>query len=321
MTSPKLNSVFRRHVYGVLKPFSLCLLAGLSLVGVSVAQAASLAPVEEIGSKSHSTQQRAADSGKPGSVNNRLARIERIMENQNLVEIVLQMEALQQDVQQLRGLLEENAHTLVGVKSRQRDLYLDIDRRIGKLEQDVIKAQQAASVTPPSSQQEVAPDAAMNVSPIIPAAGVQPPQPPVAKLEQTATTDVSYDSHQEQTAYQNAFNELKQRRYDKAISEFKSFLAQYPNGVYFDNAQYWLGEAYYVTQDYGKAREEFSKIRANADSRKRADAMLKLGYTYQELDETESARKVFEDIIKQYPGSTVERLAQKRLLAIKQAAQ
>ena len=54
----------------------------------------------------------------------------------------------------------------------------------------------------------------------------------------------------EKAAYDQAFQALKELRYADAAEDFQSFLDQYPNSEYADNAQYWLGESYYVTRNY-----------------------------------------------------------------------
>ncbi len=63
----------------------------------------------------------------------RLERLERILRNQSLTDIILQLQQLQQEVRQLRGEVELQSHTLDALNKRQRDLYLDIDQRLSNL--------------------------------------------------------------------------------------------------------------------------------------------------------------------------------------------
>jgi TolA-binding protein len=56
------------------------------------------------------------------------------------------------------------------------------------------------------------------------------------------------DAGGEQAAYSRAFDALKGNDYNSAITRFKDFLRQYPQSTLAGNAQYWLGESYYVTQ-------------------------------------------------------------------------
>ncbi|MEN8260184.1 MAG: tol-pal system protein YbgF, partial [Pseudomonadota bacterium] len=124
---------------------------------------------------------------------------------------------------------------------------------------------------------------------------------------------------QSKEAYQNAYTTLQTGRYTDAIGLFNSFLATYPDDRYSDNAQYWLGEAYYVTRDFGAARESFAKvIERFPKSPKVPDAMLKIGYIEYEQGHWEEARRALSDIIKDYPDSTAASLAEKRLVRMNQ---
>jgi tol-pal system protein YbgF len=119
---------------------------------------------------------------------------------------------------------------------------------------------------------------------------------------------------QEKAAYQAAFDTLKEGRYKKAKTELKSFLDKYPNSSYAGNAQYWLGEAHYVTRNFEQGIIEFKKVINNyPGSSKMPDAMLKLGYTYYELKQFDQAKVILQDLRNRFPQSTAARLATKRL--------
>ena len=64
----------------------------------------------------------------------------------------------------------------------------------------------------------------------------------------------------EKAAYDQAFQALKELRYADAAEEFQSFLDRFPNSEYSDNAQYWLGESYYVTRNYDIALSAFEEL-------------------------------------------------------------
>ena len=134
-----------------------------------------------------------------------------------------------------------------------------------------------------------------------------------------ATTTTSPQSKQlQREAYDRAFNLLKDGRYELAIASFKAYLETYPNADYADNAQYWLGEANYAQRRYDVALQEFNKVLDNyPKSSKRADAMLKMGFSYQELGKTEDAEAVLGNIITMFPDTTAARLAQKRIQDLK----
>jgi tol-pal system protein YbgF len=124
---------------------------------------------------------------------------------------------------------------------------------------------------------------------------------------------------EEKAAYQAAFDTLKEGRYKKAKAELKSFLDKFPNSSYAGNAQYWLGEAHYVTRDFEQGIVDFQKVMNNyPSSNKMPDAMLKLGYTYYELKQYEKAKAILQDLRTRYPQATAARLATKRLDRIRQ---
>ncbi|MDH5326352.1 MAG: tol-pal system protein YbgF [Gammaproteobacteria bacterium] len=211
----------------------------------------------------------------------RLDLVERRL--QPVIEVMTKVDKLQQEMQKLVGQMEEIAHKMESIKKRQRDLYVDIDRRIGEVEKKAEELAQRKAEVPASN-----------------AAG------------SPAAASVSVALEQE--AYERAFELLKQGNYELAIASFKLFLETYPTAEYADNAQYWLGEANYVQRHYQVALEEFNKVLDNYPrSNKRADAMLKMGYTYVELGKNKRAKVILGNVVKHFPDTTAARLAGKRL--------
>lgn len=225
----------------------------------------------------------------------RLGRIERLLRNAVLHDMVGRLDDLERQVRELRGENEQIAHELKGMRSRQRELYLDMDRRL-----------QAFEAGRPPSRVARPPVAAA------PPAAAKPPAPVAPPPAAPVTAGPSGDSGQE--AYKQAFNLLKERRYGQAISAFQRFLEAYPNSPYRANAQYWLAEANYVSRNYPVAATEFRKvIEEHSDSGKLPDASLKLGFTYYEMGEWDKAREALKAVQQRYPDTTVSRLAAQRL--------
>lgn len=235
------------------------------------------------------------------SLEERLVRIERLVDNQALVDMLMRLDTLQTDSQSLRGEIETLVHDLEGLKQRQRDLYLDIDRRLRQLEESANKQPVAAApsaVGPPMGSVS----GAATVTAVVPA------------VDTAVKPQGRGDPAQERDAYQKAFNTLKDGQYEQAITEFQGFLSQYPTGDFSDNAQYWLGEANYATRRYNVAVQEFRKLlELRPTSSKAADAMLKLGYAYYELGQWDSARTTLTDVVNRHANSTAARLAESRL--------
>ncbi|VAX03575.1 Cell division coordinator CpoB [hydrothermal vent metagenome] len=242
----------------------------------------------------------------------RLARIERRLENRTLVDMALALESLQRENQQLLGQLEEQGYELESLKKRQRDLYLDVDRRLAQLEAAQTKVTAGASV---AGLRPIAP-VARKAAPLAAVGSVATSVAPVASLPASSTPDPvdEVGSHQEHDDYERAFNLLKEGRYDLAVEAFKAFVQTYPKGRYTDNAQYWLGEANYVQRNFKAALSEFEQVVNNfPDSPKRPDALLKMGYTYQALGDNDKARLSLNGVRMNYPDTTAARLAGKRL--------
>ncbi len=247
------------------------------------------------------TEVPAADSG--ASLDQRVQRLERMLQNQSMADLVLQIQQLQREVQQLRGDVEMQKHTMDEMSRRQRDLYLDIDQRLSRVSGPSAPAALAAPVAAPApTPAATAPDAG-GPSSVATAPTVTPVTPP--------------DPKKEEFAYQEAFNLLKQGRYPESITAFGSFLRQYPGGTYEDNAQYWLAEASYVNRDFDTALNEFSKVRERyPQSPKVPGALLKMGYIYYEKQNWSEAKGILKDLQMNYPDTTEARLADKRLQRI-----
>jgi len=99
-----------------------------------------------------------------------------------------------------------------------------------------------------------------------------------------------------------------------AVTALRAFLTKYPRHDYADNAQYWLGEAYYAQQEYPRALTEFrTVIETYPRGNKVPDALLKVGYCYQALGQAEKSRAVLEQVVNLYPKTEPAAIAAKRL--------
>ncbi len=255
-----------------------------------------------------------ATDAKVNALDARMQRIERVVDNQALLNMAQRIEALQREVQELRGENERLVHEINTLKIRQREQYLDIDRRL----QSSTSVPGTASI-PASSGVSVTNTEGMQSQDVT----QSPPTslPPSAtstssQIETTTsgTTVATVASSDVAQDYKNAFTLLKQGKYDDSIVAFGSFLQTHPDSKYAANAQYWLAEANYVSKRYPQALSEFSKVvNKYPASSKVADARLKLGFTHYELGQYEEARVELTRLRAQFPNSTVASLAQQRL--------
>jgi tol-pal system protein YbgF len=237
----------------------------------------------------------------------RLERLESLLQNQGLLEMSQQLEQLQTEVQELRGQVELQANEVESLGKRQRDLYMDIDTRLNDLQLG----------GPPTSS---------------PSGSIPVPSVPSAAVSATATAPVSAatavavapatsaaDAEQERSDYMAAFEILREGRYAQAIEAFTVFIKKYPAGKYANNAQYWVGEAHYASRNLEQALVEFEKlIKDYPWSSKIPDAKLKMGYTLYELGQWQKSREVLINIMTTYPKSSFALLAEKRVQRLTQ---
>ena len=114
--------------------------------------------------------------------------------------------------------------------------------------------------------------------------------------------------------YQAAFELLKEQRYEPAALAFQQFMVSFPDSQLADNAQYWLSETYYVTGQFEEALSQFQVVISEyPDSRKLADALLKIGYCNYELERWDDARAALIRVQSENEETTAARLAEQRL--------
>ena len=221
---------------------------------------------------------------KLNDMDERLQRVERVVNNDSLVQLAAQIEELQTEVRQLRGEIDNVSHDTQGGATRQRDQYLDIDRRL-----QVLEMQGGSSST---SRAAVAAAGATGAA--------------AARAGTSGTSD--------RVQYQAAFDLLKEGRYEEARQAFGQFLTDYPDSQLAGHGQYWYAETYYVGQDFEAALPAFNKvIEGYPSSRKIPDARLKIGYCHYELEQWTDARKTLIGVTENYPETTAARLARQRL--------
>ena len=239
----------------------------------------------------------------------RLDSIERKLDSRGLLDMLNRVEQMQRDIQQLRGDIEVQTHTLTDMQRRSREQYLDIDRRLQQLESGA--PGMPAAVTPP-----LAPPPVMTAP-----GGVDPLNPPPMTRPPGAATIAPPPQPQragEREAYDNGLAVLREGRYAEAAEAFNRFLVNYPGSSYADNASYWLGETYYVTRDFDQALATFNGLVVQyPNSPKAADSRLKTGYIYYEKKDWKQARQSLQAVVSEYPGSTAARLAGDRLKKMK----
>ena len=209
----------------------------------------------------------------------RMEAIERVVQNQSLVNLTQQVGAAERRGDEIQGRVESLEHNSETTADRQRQLYADLDARIQELE---------------SSLRARTPS-------VMDGGTLSPGQLPVP-------------DGSDRDNYQAAFELLKEQRYEPAAMAFQQFLVTYPDSELADNAQYWLAESHYVTQMFDEALSEFEVVITKFPrSRKVPDALLKMGYCNYELKQWDASRTSLQRVQADYPETTAARLAGQRL--------
>lgn len=215
------------------------------------------------------------------------------------VELLNRLTQLQGEVQSLRGVIEQLQNENQQLKDASRAQYLDVDSRLQRLEG-------GGATRPPTAAGGTTAPATTPARPAV--------RPPVRPTTTGATPPAAAD---EQAAYTAAFDSLKQGDYVASARGFKAYVDSYPQGALAPNAWYWLGESYYVTQNYPLALQSFETLLSQfPGSTKAPDALLKKGYSQIEMGQAGAGKQTLNQLINDFPGTDASRLADGRLRAL-----
>jgi len=213
-------------------------------------------------------------------------------------ELFLKLQQMEQEILELRGRIEEQGHDIEQLKTRQKEHYLDFDRRINELKLPAAAAPAAAGEAAPA-------------------------QPAAVAAQQTTTAPASAPvaaaaTGNAEEAYKSAYQLVKDRRFDEARSSFEAFVQRFPKGDYTANAYYWLGELYLLKSDWEAGRRSFTKVIGDYPQHpKTPDAMYKLGVVYHKMGQNDRAKEMLQKTRTIFPDSSAARLAEIYLREIK----
>lgn len=201
---------------------------------------------------------------------------------QEQLSLINKIQAMQQELQELRGQVEVQAHDLKMLKEQQLAFYRDLDSRLGNK-----KLAEANKDSDKVSQ---------------------------TKQQTKSAKSVSSNPADEQISYLRAYELVKNRQFTDAITAMEDFLQEYPQSGYSANAEYWLGELYLSTKNPDKAIKHFEVVLQKFPSSSKTSAsMFKLGVALLEMGDTEQAKKRLQQVISNYPDTNTARLAKDKL--------
>ena len=259
-----------------------------------------------------------------------------------VIELMNQIETLNADLNRLRGQLEVLSNSLDNAQKRQRDMYLDLDTRLRRIEQapsaDLQKQEKdaaadatlkrepnagtpAVAVAPPAGT-----GAGAGASPAGTAAAVPQPTPPVppsvarptAPAAAAAATSAASDPSTVRRAYDSALTIYRAGDYQGAVTAFDAFVKRYPKDPLAANAQYWIGDAWFNLRDFrAAAAAQQALISTYPDNPKVPDALLNLSSAQLALGDNAAAKKTLEDLVNRYPQTDMADKARQRLSKLK----
>lgn len=205
------------------------------------------------------------------------------------LELSQQLERLRQEMAQMRGQLEVLGNENQAAAKRARDMYLDIDTRLKRLEQPGGAAASGGVASPPA-----------------------------AGTGNTVQASAANPTEAETRAYDVAQNQRRIGNYPAAIAAFQGFVTQYPKSPLAHRAQYWIGDSQYNMRDFKSAIASQQKLIATwPDSASVPDALLNIASCQIELGDAATARKTMDGLVARYPTSEAAEKARRRLATLK----
>jgi tol-pal system protein YbgF len=198
-------------------------------------------------------------------------------------ELYSQLQQMQEELQRLRGLLEEQAYQIEQINRQQRERYIDLDQRITRLTTEAGGASRASN------------------------------QPVLASGASSSGID-------EKATYDQAINLMRERKFVESIESLEKLLTAHPQGEFAGNAQYWLGELYMALtpSQLDAAKAHFVRMLSQFPSHAKVpDALYKLGMIYQQEGEAQRAQVTLRKLIDEYPNHPTSRLAEEAMSALR----
>ena len=210
---------------------------------------------------------------------------------QSQAELLLQIDQLRQETQALRGLMEELSYQLGQMSSDQKTRYLDLDQRLGELvriQKDAVTAQ-STQITP------------------VPGSAVEGP-------DGSVTTQNQAPQIADQDAYNAAFQLIRERQFEGALSAMESFVQTYPDSDLVLDARFWRGQVFDVLGRDQEAIEAFKSLTLVApDYRRILQVKVKLGKLLIKNQDVMNGRKILQEVITKAPESVEAGLASREL--------
>lgn len=212
------------------------------------------------------------------AIEKRLLAIEAVVQGQGFADMQNQIEALKQELAELKGELEVATHNIETTQQRQKDLYTDTDTRLRKIESN---ATTSATATDPN----------------------------IASAPAVTTVE-----EKDVVAFSEADSLSKSAKHKEAFAAFDLFLKEHPTSRLVPDALYGMGYSQFALKNYKSSIATQQKlVFMHPESVKVADALYNMANSQIQISQIASAKKTLKDLIEKHPNAEIIPSAQKRL--------
>ncbi|MCE3233127.1 MAG: uncharacterized protein K0R98_1384 [Rickettsiaceae bacterium] len=252
----------------------------------------------------------------------------------NAANLEAQSVAFEEDMRRLNGKIEESENSSNKIAAKLEKALADIDFRLTAMEKSIKELQEAKTekaekpeaIEEAKAEETKAEEPASTETPEEKPGAAETPLAPAkketAKKEEPNKEEAKKETKELSDAkgqYDKALEAMRKTEYDKAERSFKDFIAGNKGNELLSNAYYWLGETYYVRENYNQSAVQFLKgYQDNPKGNKAADNLLKLAMSLNKLKKQKEACTTLDKLTKEFPkvdATTKEKVKKERTSA------
>ena len=239
-----------------------------------------------------------------------------------MLNLMQRVDALQIEVQELRGKLEEQGYQLEILRQAQQQGHVTAPKASGTTYTQPISENSApkpALVSGKLDTQFFSAPVASQIDNLSSDDNGQLTNATLTEDEFNTPSNNSFEQASEESAYNRAYQFIQNKDYDSALVAFQAMLKAFPNGQYKPDAHYWMGEIYMVQGELDLASAQFNIVYQDYPQHAKAsDALLKLGYVQYSKGQWQHSGNLLAKVQTQFPGTASARLANTRLQRMQQ---
>ena len=262
------------------------------------------------------TSEKDAIKSDMGRLSEEVATLKRVLDELGKTEAdaTADIDLLSENVARLSGGVEEKDFELERINENielMADTISSLDKRIKSIEEAVTAPPEGPEGT--GGRVSTLPELSAAVKELEEKlASLEEGSIAAKKVTETAPPDAK-------TLYMEGLSLVRTHKdYLNGLENFKRFLSLYPAHELADNAQYWIGEIYYVKGDWERAVLEFNKVvKDYPKGDKVAASLLKQGFSFEQLGAVKEAKVILKKVVDKYPKSEEAEHAKKRLKKLK----